>query len=153
MKQDEIGIEPNHILAYGWLEQKGFRQVQGMTYEDQLGAYKQDWFHTLLRFQELTASRMPFDAEDFESFIAEASQKRSPHDAYRMIIDRTLKNVSGLANKYAEQEKEQRVGALWSGNTVHEITGLTELRPAETAIGRRHRAEALLPDHQRITGD
>lgn len=152
MQRGEIGIEPNHILAYGWLEQQGFKELQKLQYEDQMVAYKQSWFQSILRFQELTASSGNFDEQEFHQFLEEVTRKPAK-EAYKMISQRVLNNVGNLVKKYKEEGKEKWIGALWSGNISHELIGLTDLRPAETAQGKKHRQELLLPEHDRLRGD
>ncbi len=153
MQKGEVGIGPNHILAFSWLERKGFEILQGLNYEGQLEAYGQDWFHSILRFQELTWSPGDYDETQFQQFLSELSNAQSPNAAYRLIFQRALEHINKLGDKYKAMGKESRVGALWSGNIAHELIGLTDLRPAGTEYGRRQRAEAMRPEEDRLKGD
>jgi len=153
MKGGDIGIEPAHILAYAWLERQAFGAIQGLTYEDQVGAYKQPWFHSVLRFQELTGSPSDFNEEEFQQFLTQVLNAESAKAAYQKIFQRTLGNISKLTGKYKDEGRDNRIGALWSGNTAHELIGLTDLRVPETAYGIKHRGEKLKPEDQRLNGD
>ena len=56
MEEKAIGIEPNVIIALSWIERRTFDYLAQMSYEDQVGAIKQQWFTSVLRFQELIGS-------------------------------------------------------------------------------------------------
>jgi len=142
MDRGDVGIEPNHILALSWLERRGFEALQGIQYEDQMGAYNQDWFISLLKLQELTSSPHDFSESQFNDFIAQLKNTSSSIEAYKMVNKRTLNHVSALARKYKESEKTD-TGALWSGNMAHEFIGLVDYRPAITALGERAREENI----------
>lgn len=146
MQKGEIGIDPNHILAFAFLDKKGFQILQSLKYEDQLGVYKQKWFHSILRFQELTASASKYNEDEFRHFVNKVIYSESPKAAYRLIVQRELDNVSKLASTYKAKGKRNWVEALWSGNSAHELIGLTDLRSASTVAGRKHREEAILRD-------
>ena len=70
-----------------------------------------------------------------------------------MLSQRVLHNISELAKQYDTLGKMQRKQALWSGNVTHELIGLTDLRPAATAAGRRLREERAMHPTERRTGD
>jgi hypothetical protein len=144
MRSHQIGINPDTIEALSWVEQKAFRIMQGLTFEDQVGAYKDDWFVSLLKFQELIASPSNFDEEKFDDFIDEIKSIPTTHstEAYQKLSKRVLSNIAGLADKYKKQGRKD-TGALWSGNLAHELIGLVDYRPATTEIGKRFRQEAL----------
>ncbi len=153
IKNSAVGIEPNTILAIAWLERKGFEALQGLDYESQQSAYTKPWFHALLKFQELTASGQPYNAEEFNKFIAKLSRTKDLKEAYKAVMARTLSRVSELAKVYSKTSKSHISGALWSGNIAHELTALTDLRPATTAYGEKHKKEQEVPFHLRNTGD
>lgn len=153
MDQKDVGIEPNMVLAISWLERRGFKQLKDMTYEEQQSAYTKPWFHSILKFQELTASAKPFDEKDFNDFIAKLSEAKESKDAYMLAIDRILKNIGDLADEYAKKSRSNMSGALWSGNIAHELMTLIDLRPADTTYGKKHREEKSLPLWMRNTGD
>lgn len=153
MQKGEVGIGPNHILAFSWLERKGFEALQGLSYEGQMEAYGQGWFHSILRFQELTWSPGNYDEGEFQQFLSQVSSAKNPNEAYSLISQRELSHINKLAEKHKALGREDRVDALWSGNIAHELIGLTDLRPAGTEYGRRQRAEALKPERDRLSGD
>lgn len=153
MNNGEIGVEPNIVLALAWLERRGFDVLQKLTHEDQIGVYKQKWFHSLLRFQELTTSPNNYDHAEFQSFLDQITQAESDKEAYRLAGRRVLDNIDILARKYKTEGKSERTGALWSGNIAHEMIGLTDFRSAITAYGKKHREERLKPDQYKLRGD
>lgn len=136
MGKNEVGIEPNYIQTLAWVDRKVFEQLQSLTYEDQTGAYKQDWFISILQFQELTSSPKDFDKDEFDNFIQQLKGSSSSEQAYKLIGMRILLNINTLARKYKHEGIED-VGALWSGNTSHELIGLINPRSAETEQGRK----------------
>lgn len=140
MTKREIGLEPNYILALSWLERRGFEVLQGLRYEDQLSAYREKWFISLLKFQELTSSPSDSDEVEFHIFIEQLKSAPSSIEAYRMISKRTLNHINALAGKYKELGRTD-TGALWSGNMAHEFIGLVDFRPAATKQGRQARNE------------
>ena len=152
MQKKEIGIEPNHVLAIGWLEHEAFKVLQNLKYEDQYGAYKQVWFQNILKFQELTASSKQFNQEEFDAFLKQI-ETSDLKTAYRLIAQRTLEHIGELADVYKREGKEDRIGALWSGNVSHELIGMVDLKPAITTFGMRHREEQLRPEPDRLRGD
>lgn len=153
MQSNEVGIGPNHILMFAWIERKGFEAIQKLTFEEQIGAYRQEWFHAILSFQELTASPTTFDEVNFQQFLSEVTHAESAEVAYRLIFQRTMKNRKGLADKYIDMGRADRVGALWSGNITHELIGLVDPREGETAVGKRLSKEVKKEPHLRRTGD
>jgi fructosamine-3-kinase len=153
MQEKEVGIEPNMILAIAWLERQGYAILKNLSYEDQQGAYKKPWLHSILKFQELTASAQPFNAEEFNKFILKLSRAKDLKEAYKSVMNRTLRQVSDLATVYGKTNKSHISGALWSGNIAHELTALTDLKPATTTYGDRHKKEQEMPLHLRNTGD
>ncbi len=153
MQEKEVGIEPNMILAIAWLERQGYEMLKGLIYEDQQGAYKKPWLQSILKFQELTASAQPFNAEEFGKFITKLSRTKELKEAYKSVMNRTLRQVSDLASSYSKTTKPHISGALWSGNIAHELTALGDLKPATTAYGERHKKEQEVPLHLRNTGD
>jgi hypothetical protein len=142
MQRGEIGMEPNMILALAYLDNKGFQALQKLKHEDQQGAYKQGWFYSVLRFQELTATSSEYNEDEFQRFVNQVATSESALAAYRLIAQRELENASKLAHIYKASGNENRVGALWSGNITHELIGLTDLRPASTEQGRKLVLEA-----------
>lgn len=153
IQRGEVGIDPNFVLALSWIGRKGFEALQKLTYEGQMEAYAQPWFHSILRLQELTWSSTGYDGDEFQEFLKNVSNAKNPQEAYRLISQRGIGHISSLAARYKEIGKDERTGALWSGNIAHELTGLTDPRPATTEYGRRHRDEAQKPEHKRLSGD
>jgi hypothetical protein len=142
MQSGEIGIDPNYIQALSWLERRAFEKLQELTYEEQSGACRQDWFTSVLRFQELTCSPSDFNETEFQSFIAKLQQTKSDREAYQLIGTRALESVYQLA-KIQSGRGRKDTGGLWSGNLPHELIGLVDPRPAETEVGRRARNEDI----------
>ncbi len=62
MQEHVVGIEPNHVAAYAWLDLAGFETLKNLSYEDQIIAYKQPWFTELLRYNLLTSSAVPLES-------------------------------------------------------------------------------------------
>lgn len=141
MVDESARIEPNHIMAISWVERRAFEVLQQMSYEDQVGAYKQEWFISLLKFQELIGS-LKYDEQQFLSFIQTLANTDSSLEAYRLIGKRILENIRSLAINY-KQKGRTDVGALWSGNVAHELVGLIDLKPARTEQGRKFRKENI----------
>jgi len=146
--QGEVGIEPNMILAVAWLEGKAYRAIRDMDYETQLSAFKQPWFHSILKFQELTASARDFNKEEFDSFIKKLKDCKTMEEAYRLVIDRILTNLSELAQIYQKTSKAHITGALWSGNIADALIELTELKEASTSLGKKFRKEKLTGEYR-----
>lgn len=107
-----------------------------------MGAYKQPWFHQILRFQNLTASGHAFDQADFDQTIA-LLPKLKPETAYKYIQQQAVHNTIELAKQYNEQSIN--TGILWTGTTTRGLMQLTDWKPASTAIGRRMRSELAKP--------
>lgn len=131
----EVGMEPNFAILLSWLERQSFRLLQGLSFEDQMAAYKQRWFKDVLEFNELTASARAFDQSEFDSFMSEIVLL-SFEEAYKRIGNRTLRNVSELAQIYKKNGKED-TGALWSGNISHELMTFVNPRTALSEQGRK----------------
>ncbi len=177
MGREEVGLEPNTILAIGWLERKAFNAMQSITFERQASLVKKPWFRSLLLFQELTwAPGEGFNKEEFDAFLASCDKAASEgeevagnpfeegylarlqqaysHDlSLRLIAERTREHVSALARRYTAEKRTQWVGALWSGNVAHELIGLTEQKEATTLLGKRIAREKKRPFAERLRGD
>lgn len=136
MEKHEIGIEPNQVLAIAWLERQGFNTLQGMKFEDQIGAFKQEWFTSLLKFHELTASSSEFSEDEFRTFLNSVKGAESDVEAYKLVASRVLDHADKLGGIYRKSGKTD-VGALWSGNLTHELIGLTDPKPTTTEQGRK----------------
>ncbi len=135
MEHGEAGIEPNLISIISWLDRQGDKKLQSLTYEDQLSAYDKPWFISILKFQELTASPNGFDQAEFERFVGQVKKAETMQDAYRLIAQRTLENVSGLSENY-KARKLYGADTWWSGSIARQLIGLTELREASTNLGQ-----------------
>lgn len=140
MEEKVIGIEPNHIMAISWLERQATELLRNISFEDQRGAYKQDWFISLLKFQELIGSPQ-YNEQEFQNYIQSLISANSPLEAYKLIGRHILENIKALAVLY-KQKGRTDVGALWSGNLTHELVGLIDLKPAKTKLGKDLRAES-----------
>lgn len=149
----EVGIEPNMVLAIAWLERQGHRAIKEMPYEDQVSAYKMSWFHSTLEFQELTSSAHPFDKKDFEEFTKNLSGIGDYKEAYKLVMERVLKNISGLSDIYRQSGKPDIIGALWSGNLTHELIALVDPKETNSTYWKRYRKEQETPLDLRNTGD
>lgn len=143
MQKGEVGIEPNNIQAISWLERRAFETMQGLTYEDQSQAYRQPWFISVLRFQELTCSPHDFNETEFQSFITKVQSAKSDREAFQLIGTRALEGIYQLA-KIQSDRGRMDTGGLWSGNLPHELIGLVDPRSAETEAGRRARNEDII---------
>lgn len=139
MTDGDIGIEPNLIMAISWIERRAFEVLQRMSYEDQVGAYKQEWFISLLKFEELIGS-IQYDEEKFQSFVQNLADVGSPLEAYKLIGNHVLQNIQDLIAIYKQRGRTD-FGALWSGNLAHELMGLIDFKPAKTALGKKFREE------------
>ena len=140
MSRESVGIEPNHIMAISWVERRVFQVLQTMKYEDQTGAYKQEWFLSILRFQELIGS-LQFNEQEFQNFIQILTDSNLAIEAYKLIGRRTLENIQKLATRYKQKGRTDS-GALWSGNLAHELVGLVDFKTAQTEQGRKFRNES-----------
>lgn len=136
MEKREVGIEPNLVLLLGWLERKGFEVLKNMKYEDQISAYKQGWFSSILRFNEMITSSDNFNVKEFEDFLRRIKECASFEMAYKLIGKRVLEHTYNLAKKYKAEGKED-TGVLWSGNITHELIGLVAFREPTTEQGKK----------------
>ncbi len=132
MGKGEIGIEPSYVLALSWLERRGFEVLQHFTFEDQMGAYKEGWFQELLRFQDLTAAPGAFNKEAFDAFLVELGSKKLEEKPYSLIARRMLIHVGELGQQYHKAGRNDRAGALASGNVTNELIKLRDMKPART---------------------
>lgn len=139
--QSQIGLEPNFVLALSWLEHQGFLLLKNLTFEDQVAAFKQTWFHTILKFHALTWSPS-FDPQEFAEFIANLKTQNSDLAAYKLIFDREMGNIDNLRKIYKQKDRKDK-GALWSGNIAHELISLHDPKPATTQVGKRLREDRL----------
>ena len=112
MQRHEIGIEPNTIFVLAWLGRKGTESLKALTFEDQLSAYGEPWFVSILKFQELTASPDSFNPKEFQRFIDQVQKSASMNEAYKLIAKRTLEHTSGLGKAYADEGMTD-TGAFW----------------------------------------
>lgn len=124
IQQGAIGIEPNMIQAIAWLEQRAFEVLQSLNYDDQLTAYLEPWFQSLVVFEELTHNPDNFDSSDLQSFIGQLSASGQGLEPYRMVSARMLGHVKQLADRYKSSGRADAVDALWSGNVIHEFMTL-----------------------------
>ncbi|MEI7604530.1 MAG: hypothetical protein WCJ19_05945 [bacterium] len=152
IKNETIGLEPNFIQALAWIERINYLTLKNMTYENQLIAHKQEWFQSILRFQELTGASDTYNEHSFQRFIDELEQSTS-EEAYKIILKKITHDIILLEKRYQAMGKGYLSGALWSGNTYHELVGLTHWKPASTEYGAKHRKERLLPSYLINTGD
>lgn len=141
IKEKAIGIEPNKVIAISWLEREATELLRNISFEDQQGAYKQNWFISLLRFQELIGSPQ-YSEQQFQNYIQSLLITDSPLEAYKQIGRHILENIKALAVLY-KQKRRTDIGALWSGNLVNELVRLIDLRPAKTEQGKKFRNENI----------
>lgn len=136
MSKEEIGIEPNYIMLLSWLEQECFHQLQRINFEEQTSTYKQDWFISVLNFNELINSFDCFNQQKFNEFIEKIKKSPSSEAAYKLISERVAEQAYKLAKDYKQKGKKDS-GTIWSGNIVHELIGLTDYRQATTKHGQK----------------
>lgn len=153
MRSGTIGIEPTMIEALAWVDHQAMETLQSLVFEDQVHAYRQSWFHEILKFQELIASGQPFDEIKFQAYVQSVVEERSFQKAYQKIMEHTLTNVTDLTEHYKAAGTSYRSKSLWSANTIRQLIGLVDLKPAETEVGRRRRKEMLTHVALRRTGD
>ncbi len=144
MNRHEVGIEPNWLKALSWLDQNIFAILRNLSYEEQQGAYRQDWFATVLLFEELINSPHAFDESEFHDWLTEVQAAASMREAYQLVSRRILSHVDQLTRLY-RQRGEKGLDTLWSSNSVHGLTtlGLPELNLARTAFGRKTVRETI----------
>lgn len=141
MREHVVGIEPSMVTAIAWIDRQQFKVLQGLTYEDQIRLPRQEWFKDTLKFHELTHNE-DYDAEEFEQFLGNL-KGMNDSTAFRAIAGRVLNQTQCLAEKYRGRGKDHWTEALWTGNTTHELVGLTDPRKAATAVGRRLLVNAM----------
>lgn len=148
----EIGIEPDDIKVISWMEHQGFKKLQGLEYEEQVGVANEEWFKQVLLFQELTAST-GFNAVDFEKFMHSVENAQHAHDSLKLVAQHAQERAKELADAYIANGWGEKTGAIWSGNIMHELAGLGDLRRAKSAALGRHLAEIARPMRERYRGD
>ena len=147
------GVMPDTAKSIAWLGRICFKQLQEITYEDQLSLGKQVWFQSILKLQELTASNFPYSKESFAAYLEEVQTAKTNQELGSLLMRRTLQRITGLAEQYEQEGRNDWKDSLWSGNIDHELMSLVDARPAQTAYGERHRKESLIPVDMRRTGD
>jgi hypothetical protein len=152
INQSAIGLDPSLVVAISWIERQAHTALQQLSFEDQMTAFRQPWFKEVLLFTELTASPTAFDQTIFETWWQQIISNKNSIDAYRLIAQHLLHNLDTLAAKYRHDHQYRR-GALWSGNLVHTLIGLTDPATAQTVYGQKYRQEKMTPEYGRQTGD
>jgi len=148
-----VGIEPETVQALSWLERQSYNVLQNLTFEEQVRAYRSDWFHSILQFQELTMSPDVYSHTVFEDFIAHVDREHTI-GAYELIGRHTLHNVDSLGTSYRSGGQSDKADALLTGNVAHELAGLIDLRDPATPEGERYKNEFLTkPESERLKGD
>lgn len=153
IKEKKFGIEPSLIEALSWLEHQAFMALQSVNFEEQCGIHKSGWFQEVLLFNDLSFSANTLSKREFGAFIHMLEAAESHEEARRMIFDRVIGNLYGLARIYSREENIKMRDALWSGNISHELLGLMDLRPAATAIGGKYSRELSKPPWERNNPD
>ncbi|MEK7461242.1 MAG: hypothetical protein AAB647_03460 [Patescibacteria group bacterium] len=139
----ELGISPNMIEAYSWLEHQAAVLVRSIPFEAQMGMYESAWLLELMKFHELTGTIGSFDSKEFSEFTQKLRQ--STEDVSRKsLFDRLIKQVSDLTETYRLQRYDPRM--VWSGNLTAELLALQSPHKAQTPIGERFRNESIRRD-------
>jgi hypothetical protein len=153
MREGKRGIEPNVVIALSWLEHQAFEALRDLKFEGQFTAHQERWFHTILKFHDLTFSPREYNEAEFEAFIGKLKDSGSFEAASRIIGNRVITQISELAKVYGEKRKTSLIGMLWSGNINRELLGFFIPKPAETVVGERLRKEFAIHPYDRISGD
>jgi len=153
MQRNEYGIEPSIITSIQWLERQSFYLLQSMDFETQFGVHKMSWFLEILRFNELTFSARKYNEKDLFDYLN--SIKKQPHYALanKIIFKRVSENVDELVSIYKKKRMNNFIGALWSGNVVHELLAMVDYKPASSEVGRRYREIYSQHPMDQKTGD
>jgi hypothetical protein len=130
-----VGIEPSFVEALAWTERRQYHVLQAMTYEDQMGLAKQDWFRQILRFHELTHAPR-YDKTEFNEFM-QSLNSLNDIAAARAISTRASLQARDLMSRYETTGQSRWVNAVGSGDVTHELMAMLSRKPAVTAIGRR----------------
>lgn len=153
MTTHAVGIEPETVQALSWLERQSYTVLQNLTFEEQVRAYRSDWFHSILQFQELTMSPDMYSDVAFNNFITRVDREYTI-GAYELIGRHTLRNVDSLGTSFRNGGQSDKADALLTGNIAHELAGLIDLREPTTPEGERYKNEFLTkPESERLKGD
>ncbi len=144
--QEKYGIFADNMEAIAFTERAATFALRNVT-EKQRGelAYDEN-FKEMVRFQELIGSFENYDDRKFEEFYErfrsmqnEQSAERG-YEGFAYLQRRILENSRGLAKEYRKEGNPERAMRMQSGNLLHELVGLTDMRPPETL---RERADYI----------
>jgi hypothetical protein len=150
IERKEIGLTPTFVQLLNWIDHRGFKLIQQLSFEKQRGIVHSPTLQSLIRFHELTASPEKYDSTEVDSFLTRL-QREDDLTASQMLAQRITTQISGLTKHYRATSNLDP-GALWSGNLTHELMTLGDLRPAATPIGERYKRDALLGRKQNESG-
>lgn len=148
-----LGIDPRVVPALSWLDNEAARHLREMDYEEQVGAFRTQWFRNAVTFCSLTAGAPTLQTESSAALVQQLEGLQSAEEAYKLVSAHAIDNVAALVSFYHERSREHWCNMLWSGNVVHELMNLVLLKPASTIAGERHRRDMTQPKWSRITGD
>jgi hypothetical protein len=147
-----VGVDSMLIQALGYLDRAAARELRGLSFEEQVRAYRADWFTEAFKFHELTSSADHYDQVAVDDFIATV-QREHTIGAYEMLGKRVVMQVGQLGRDYAGRGFGRWSEMLWSGNLNHELISLIDLRVPATPEGHSYKKRFLSPEEDRLKGD
>lgn len=141
-KSGTTGMSPTLVQLLCWLDHKGFKQLQNMSYERQANFPSDSLVQALIRFHELTAAPNHYDKNEVDSFLDQLANQDN-RTAAQLLTQRITQQVVELTRHYRATTNLDP-GILWSGNLTHELMALDqELHSAVTPIGDRYRRDVI----------
>lgn len=147
-KEGYLGPGPDYIKAIAWIDQRAFHALKQLPYEYQRVAFKEEWFHNVLRFNEMISSLDAHDPAEVESYIQQVGSAKSYEFGYQIVNKRLTERLHRISEVYKYHGEEDAAKKLWSGNTTDQLLGLIFPHDAHTSLGRKYRKEDL--DNPRI---
>lgn len=100
----EIGIDPKMLGVITWLDNKTANVINGLDYEYQLSAFKEEWFKNAVKFSLLISnSGESFSEAEFEQFYNINQINTDPEDMYEIINQKQIENLEHSQKEYLRQ--------------------------------------------------
>lgn len=151
-KSNHVGIDSTLVTALSYLDRKAASAIRHLTFEQQVRAYREPWFHEVLKFHELTNNPTGYNLAELTKYISDV-KKEHTEGAYKLIGNRTVHTMNTLRKIYKEEGYARWGEMLWSGNLSKELIGLADLREPTTAEGKRYKERFLGDPEERLKGD
>jgi len=150
--EKKVGVSSQLITALGYIDQSVAEVIRSIPFEEQVRAYRSEWFGEAVKFHDLTTNSEKYDSEKTSEFIRKMQQEHTL-GAYGLLGEKVILDMDNLRRLYKDKGRGRWGEMLWSGNLSHEFISIKDLKTPSTPEGVAYKQKFLDGMENRLKGD